>query len=94
MARFNKRKLKNFYGGKGWTMVNDKELTAAKFDMIIMNGADTYYHEVLPELLVILDPETKSWYLKLNGITLRVVKYMYQIDNMIHGFTDRWRGYI
>lgn len=24
----------------------------------------------------------------------RGVKYMYQIDNMFHGFTDRWLGYI
>lgn len=94
MSRFNKRKLKSTYGGKGWTMVNEKELTEAGFDMMIIEGKDTYYHEVLSELLVILDPDTKAWYLKLNGITLRAVTYMYQIDNMIHGFTDRWRGYV
>lgn len=27
-------------------------------------------------------------------IRIREVKYMYQIDNMFHGFTDRWLGYI
>ena len=25
---------------------------------------------------------------------LRLVTYMYQIDNMFHGFTDRWLGYV
>ena len=28
------------------------------------------------------------------NILLRSVQYMYQIDNMFHGFTDRWLGYI
>jgi len=75
-------------------MVNEKELTEKGFETIKVEGLDLYYHEILPELFVIKDPGTKSWYLRLQGKTLRTVKYMYQVDNMIHGFTDRWRGYV
>ena len=90
----NKKRLKNPYGGKGWTMVNKKELEEKNFEVIKKEGLDLYYHEAMPELFVIQDPGTKSWYLQLQGKTLRIVKYMYQIDNMIHGFTDRWLGYV
>lgn len=39
-----------------------------------------------------VDPSTK---VDLLGYRfLRAVQYMYQIDNMFHGFTDRWLGYI
>lgn len=77
---------------KGWSQLNDREFSAPK----------------MASLRVCFNPVTEAWEMYLakdpvkhkDGSTttkltyLRLVKYMYQIDNMYNGFTDRWLGYI
>jgi hypothetical protein len=77
---------------KGWTQLSDRHFSAPK----------------ISSLRVCFNPVTEAWEMYLSkdpvkhkdGSTstkltyLRLVRYMYQIDNMYNGFTDRWLGYI
>jgi len=91
-----KRELPAPEKGEPWTGITEKELIEKGFEKIVEVITDefSFYHPKLELLQVKYDETLKSWYLIYRGCTLRLVKYMYQIDNMFHGFTDRWLGYI
>ena len=87
-------------GGEPWSGITVEELEKAGFEV---DERDEWRHSKLPKELylnLIDDEWWFSWDATLpedeydNCRDVRQVKYMYQIDNMFHGFTDRWLGLI
>jgi hypothetical protein len=85
---------------EGWTMITQEELVKVGFEEHIGHASGTVWsnfsHPKCLDFAVRWDSEEDSWIIvrQVDGSRLRVVKYMYQIDNMFHGFTDRWLGLI
>lgn len=87
--------------GESWTMVTGEELKKKGFKL---TTTAHYVHPELPRVAIchLSNGKTISedWTMVIQGyeeenvVILRNVKYMYQIDNMFHGFTDRWLGLI
>lgn len=89
--------------GEPWTDINGEALEKKGW-----NINDGYYiHSKAPYLGVTYNDYAESWLIaiaepfvneskedSIRWKRLRYIKYTYQIDNMFHGFTDRWLGYI
>jgi len=102
------KKFENIYPKEGepWSSITDEELKLKGWiEAIDVEGEipTFYFHKKCNEVRVMHDD--KGWKLVMltgetNGkrreeeLCLRRITYMYQIDNMFHGFTDRWLGYI
>ena len=89
--------------GESWTSISGEVLEEKGFEA----QGGVYIHPKLNILGILYNEYSESWRVsiaepfvnesKQDSIRwkrLRDVKYMYQIDNMFHGFTDRWLGYI
>ena len=85
-----------------WTKITSLDLKEKGFLEI---ARDVFYHPKLSSVKVLINDLTDMWCVKLSYtfvdkrgkesyrlVWLRDVKYMYQIDNIFHGFTDRWLG--
>ena len=80
--------------GEPWTSITEEELEKGGFKD---DGVGGYIHPKCSNLGVSFTQEEWGLYHildKTNFILIKKIKYMYQIDNMFHGFTDRWLGYI
>ena len=93
--------------GEPWTGISEEELLEKGFKK--GEGLHSYVHPKLPRMIIVRLYDgrdyRKEWSISIlrgmndsplapDTIIVRDVKYMYQIDNMFHGFTDRWLGYI
>ena len=89
--------------GEPWTGISGEELESKGFKL----HDGIYVHPKLPIMGVSYNDYAESWLVSiaeafvnessidsLRWKRLRYINYMYQIDNMFHGFTDRWLGYI
>lgn len=86
--------------GEPWTSITEESLKEKGFHQY----NDIFYHPKLVGIGVVKGehaweiwayrPTVKDMKDSLNRNFLRYVKYMYQVDNMFHGFTDRWLGLI
>lgn len=85
--------------GEPWSGITAEELEINGFekdhDTFALDGIVCYYHPRCQEIRIV-PTITGTWvvYYVKPILRLRDVKYMYQIDNMFHGFTDRWLGLI
>jgi len=80
--------------GEPWSSITAEELEINGFED---DGTGTYIHPRCPKLgISFVQDEWGLYHIpdKTNLILLKKVNYMYQIDNMFHGFTDRWLGLI
>lgn len=76
--------------GEPWTGITVEELKKKGFE-----GKEIrFVHPKCLNLEVMYSPVDMNWKLWWHNTQLREIKYMYQVDNMFHGFTDRWLGYI
>jgi hypothetical protein len=85
-----------------WTSITPKALEKAGFEIYQRDILDNiWYHPKWPQcFLSKVHGEWNIFYEKAyqetfdEPVRLREIKYMYQVDNMFHGFTDRWLGLI
>jgi len=82
---------------EAWTGISEEELEKAGFKLKYPEDK-IYVHPKWEWMGVVFREEDDGyWIINLTPhgwLDLRYVKYMYQIDNMFHGFTDRWLGLI
>lgn len=86
------KKFDNIYPKEGepWTSITIEEMKIKG----LVEKEGQFFHKKFPLLKVEYNQDLKSYCLMYENTLLKEIKYMYQIDNMFHGFTDRWLGYI